>query len=79
MFDLNRPRGGFLLSPTPLLQVLSSPNTHHKRSHSIIFLQKHLPDTKKMIKKQAIKHTSQNLFSFKINQLNTFCIFYCEK
>ncbi|MDP0354121.1 hypothetical protein Q7Z50_11960, partial [Glaesserella parasuis] len=72
----NRPRGGFLLSSTPFLQVLSSPNTHHKRSHSIIFLQKHLPDTKKMIKKQAIKHASKNFFSFKINKLITKSDFY---
>ncbi|EQA10799.1 hypothetical protein HPSD74_0499 [Glaesserella parasuis D74] len=42
-------------------------------------MQKHLPDNKKMIKKQAIKHASQNFFSFKIKPLNTFCIFYYEK
>lgn len=32
-----------------------------------------------MIKKQAIKHTLQNFFSFKIKQLNTKCILNHKK
>ncbi|EQA01705.1 hypothetical protein HPSMNH_0814 [Glaesserella parasuis MN-H] len=37
-------------------------------------MQKHLPDTKKMIKKQAIKHISKNFFLFKNNHLTTKAI-----